>query len=162
MSSTPNSPVTPSTTPSGTAPVSLPSTGPYGYPNSTIPYYHGIARGNYLRSTLIEYPFIKKSEPGKRVQFLTDDGTRNAMSIAARFHYTSLHQVDRFRHIPASVVQGRFDVVTPMWGAWALHTAWPEAQFEVVWDAGHASTEPGVIDALVRATDAAADLPRRR
>ncbi len=73
-----------------------------------------------------------------------------------------LNQVDRFRHIPAYVVQGRFDVVTPMWGAWALHTAWPQADFEVIWDAGHASTEPGVIDALVRSTDAAAALHRRR
>ena len=36
-----------------------------------------------------------------------------------------------------------------------LQHAWPETRFEVVWDAGHASTEPGVIDALVRATDAA-------
>jgi proline iminopeptidase len=52
-------------------------------------------------------------------------------------------------------VQGRFDVVTPMEAAWKLKTAWPGARFEVVWDAGHASTEPGIIDALVRATDQA-------
>lgn len=69
-----------------------------------------------------------------------------------------LKQVDRIRHIPAWIVQGRFDVVTPMSGAWALHRAWPEARFEVVGDAGHASTEPGIVDALVRATDAAAQL----
>ena len=66
-----------------------------------------------------------------------------------------LKQADRFRKIPGWIVQGRFDVVTPMESAWLLHKAWPEASFEVVWDAGHASTEPGVIDALVRATDAA-------
>ena len=72
-----------------------------------------------------------------------------------------LTQVDRIRAIPGFVVQGRFDVVTPMSGAWALHKAWPEAVFDVVWDAGHASTEPGVIDALVRAGDAALQLPRR-
>ena len=57
--------------------------------------------------------------------------------------------------IPGWIVQGRFDVVTPMESAWSLKTAWPEARFEVVWDAGHASTEPGIIDALVRATDQA-------
>ena len=39
--------------------------------------------------------------------------------------------------------------------AWKLKTAWPEANFDLVWDAGHASTEPGIIDGLVRATDAA-------
>ena len=66
-----------------------------------------------------------------------------------------LERLERIRHIPGWVVQGRFDVVTPMESAWLLHKAWPEANFEVVWDAGHASTEPGVIDALVRATDAA-------
>ncbi|WP_293682935.1 prolyl aminopeptidase [uncultured Phenylobacterium sp.] len=57
--------------------------------------------------------------------------------------------------IPGWIVQGRFDVVTPMESAWRLKTAWPAASFEVVWDAGHASTEPGIVDALVRATDQA-------
>jgi proline iminopeptidase len=66
-----------------------------------------------------------------------------------------LNNVDRIRHIPAWIVQGRFDVVTPLASAWALHRAWPSAHFEIVWDAGHASTEPGVIDGLIRATDAA-------
>ena len=66
-----------------------------------------------------------------------------------------LKNIDKIRHIPAWIVQGRFDVVTPLDSAWSLHRAWPEASFEIVWDAGHASTEPGIIDGLVRATDAA-------
>jgi proline iminopeptidase len=66
-----------------------------------------------------------------------------------------MDQVDRLRKIPTWIVQGRFDVVTPMETAWTLKTKWPEAKFDLVWDAGHASTEPGVIDGLVRATDAA-------
>jgi len=57
--------------------------------------------------------------------------------------------------IPGWIVQGRYDVVTPMETAWALKTAWPKANFEIVWDAGHASTEPGIIDGLVRASEAA-------
>jgi len=61
----------------------------------------------------------------------------------------------RLAGIPGWIVQGRFDVVTPMESAWRLKTAWPAARFEVVWDAGHASTEPGIVDALVRATDQA-------
>ena len=69
-----------------------------------------------------------------------------------------LDQVPRFRRIPAYIVQGRFDVVTPIETAWKLTKAWPEAMFEIVWDAGHASTEPGIIDGLLRATDAAARL----
>lgn len=66
-----------------------------------------------------------------------------------------LEQVGALKGIPGWIVQGRFDVVTPMDAAWKLHKAWPQARFEVVWDAGHASTEPGIIDALVRATDQA-------
>ena len=66
-----------------------------------------------------------------------------------------LKQVEKLRKIPGWIVQGRFDVVTPLASAWALHKAWPEAEFDIVWDAGHASTEPGVIDGLIRATDAA-------
>ncbi len=66
-----------------------------------------------------------------------------------------LKNVDTIRHIPAWIVQGRFDVVTPLESAWSLKTAWPEAHFNLIWDAGHASTEPGIVDGLVRATDAA-------
>lgn len=62
------------------------------------------------------------------------------------------------KDIPGWIVQGRFDVVTPLESAWKLKTAWPGARFEVVWDAGHASTEPGIVDALVRATDQALKL----
>jgi proline iminopeptidase len=66
-----------------------------------------------------------------------------------------LNNIDKIKDIPGWIVQGRFDVVTPLESAWKLKTAWPKANFEIVWDAGHASTEPGVIDGLVRATDRA-------
>lgn len=69
-----------------------------------------------------------------------------------------LKNLDRIRTIPAWIVQGRFDVITPPESAWRLHKAWPEAHFSLIADAGHASTEPGIADALVRATDAAARL----
>lgn len=59
----------------------------------------------------------------------------------------------RLKAIPGVIIQGRYDVVTPMETAWALHRAWPEAQFEIIPDAGHTATEPGIADALVRATD---------
>ncbi|HEY2753818.1 prolyl aminopeptidase [Phenylobacterium sp.] len=66
-----------------------------------------------------------------------------------------LKNAHKLKHIPGWIVQGRFDVVTPMEAAWKLKGAWPDARFEVVWDAGHASTEPGIVDALVRAADQA-------
>jgi proline iminopeptidase len=66
-----------------------------------------------------------------------------------------LKNIKKIRHIPGWIVQGRFDVVTPLDAAWKLKQAWPEVTFDIVWDAGHASTEPGIIDALVRAGDEA-------
>ncbi len=64
--------------------------------HSDLAYFRGRKRGEALRGKEIAYPFIKKSEPGKKVRFLTDDGERSAHDIARLFHYTSLHQVDRF------------------------------------------------------------------
>ena len=69
-----------------------------------------------------------------------------------------LENIETIRHIPCWIAQGRFDVVTPISGAWALHRAWPEAKLDIVGDAGHASSEPGIIDSLVRGTDWAAGL----
>ncbi|MDB4992616.1 MAG: pip [Myxococcaceae bacterium] len=64
-----------------------------------------------------------------------------------------LDSVSRLRHIPAVIVQGRYDVVCPMETAWALHRAWPEADFKVVGDAGHSAFEPGITHELVSATN---------
>jgi proline iminopeptidase len=64
-----------------------------------------------------------------------------------------LDGVGCIRHLPAVIVQGRHDVVCPMFTAWDLHKAWPEAEFRVVGDAAHSAFEPGITDELVRATD---------
>jgi proline iminopeptidase len=64
-----------------------------------------------------------------------------------------LRNIDRIRHIPGVIVQGRYDVVCPMVSAWELHRAWPEAELIVVPDAGHSMTEPGIRSALIETTD---------
>lgn len=64
-----------------------------------------------------------------------------------------LENVDGIRHIPTTIIQGRYDVCTPMMTAWDLHKAFPEASFEIVPDAGHAFDEPGIAECLVNATD---------
>jgi proline iminopeptidase len=64
-----------------------------------------------------------------------------------------LLNVDRIRHIPTVIVQGRYDVVCPMISAWELHRAWDQAEFIVVPDAGHSMSEPGIRSALIEATD---------
>jgi len=64
-----------------------------------------------------------------------------------------LRGVDAIRHIPAVIVQGRYDVICPVRTAWELHRAWPEADLRIVPDAGHAALESGTVRELVAATD---------
>jgi proline iminopeptidase len=65
-----------------------------------------------------------------------------------------LQKADRIGEIPGVIVNGRFDFQSPLGSAWALHRAWPRAEFVVVEDAGHDASASGITDALVRATDA--------
>ncbi|BGP54193.1 hypothetical protein JCM8202_001327 [Rhodotorula sphaerocarpa] len=60
--------------------------------------------------------------------------------------------IDKIRHIPAVIIQGRYDSVCPAKTAWDLHRAWPEAKFVMVPDAGHSANEPGIEKALLEAT----------
>jgi proline iminopeptidase len=64
-----------------------------------------------------------------------------------------LEDVHKIRHIPAVIVQGRFDVVCPARSAWDLHNAWPESELRIVPDAGHSAFEAGIARELVKATD---------
>ena len=64
-----------------------------------------------------------------------------------------LKNVGKIRHIPAVIVQGRYDLVCPIETADELHRAWPEAEYTVVADAGHSAMEPGIRSALIEATD---------
>ena len=64
-----------------------------------------------------------------------------------------LANADKLKGIPGIIVHGRYDMVCPVDQAFALHRAWPEARLEIIRDAGHASSEPGTLDALVKATD---------
>jgi proline iminopeptidase len=64
-----------------------------------------------------------------------------------------LKNVERIRHIPAVIVQGRYDVVCPIQTAWDLHLAWPEADFRAVDDAGHSAFDPANTHELICATD---------
>lgn len=64
-----------------------------------------------------------------------------------------LDNVDRIRHIPGVIIQGRYDVVCPVVSAWELAQAWPEAELKITQDAGHAAFEPGNLHELIVATD---------
>jgi proline iminopeptidase len=60
----------------------------------------------------------------------------------------------RLHGIPGVIIQGRYDMPCPVKYAYALHKAWPQAAFYLVEGAGHAMTEPGILDRMIRATDA--------
>ncbi len=64
-----------------------------------------------------------------------------------------IENVDKIRHIPTVIVQGRYDVVCPATSAWDLHKAFPEADLQIIPDAGHSISEPGIASALIAATD---------
>jgi proline iminopeptidase len=64
-----------------------------------------------------------------------------------------LDGVDRIRHLPAVIVQGRYDLCCPIVTALDLARRWPEAELRIIPDAGHSSLEPGTTDRIIRTTD---------
>jgi len=64
-----------------------------------------------------------------------------------------LGHMDRISHIPAEIVQGRYDMICPAITAFDLAAAWRNARLTVVPDAGHSALEPGVRRALVAAVE---------
>ena len=96
----------------------------------------------------------------------TDKHSQDAFSLAfARIenHYfvhggwmdegQLIRDAHRLAAIPGVIVQGRYDACTPARTAWDLHRAWPQAEFHLVPDAGHAFNEPGILARLIAATD---------
>lgn len=75
---------------------------------------------------------------------------RNGIFLPENF---LLAHIDRIRHIPAFIVQGRYDLVCPIRSADDLTQAWPEARYQIIPDAGHAKTEPGIQTALLVGMD---------
>lgn len=64
-----------------------------------------------------------------------------------------LENVGKISHLPAVIVQGRYDVVCPPTSAWELHKALPKSKLHFIPGAGHSAAEPGVRSALIEATD---------
>ncbi|WP_157015174.1 prolyl aminopeptidase [Mesorhizobium xinjiangense] len=64
-----------------------------------------------------------------------------------------LRDAHRLADIPGVIVHGRYDMPCPARIAWELHKAWPKAVFHLIEGAGHAYSEPGILDRLMRATD---------
>ncbi|MCO5577353.1 hypothetical protein L7F22_031182 [Adiantum nelumboides] len=106
---------------------------------------------NWEMATSFLFPNEESLKRGK-----DDNFSLNHYFINKGFFQTDsylLDNVDKIRHIPAVIIQGRYDVVCPMMSAWDLHKAWPEAKLQVVPNAGHSANEPGITAELVAATE---------
>lgn len=67
-----------------------------------------------------------------------------------------LRNMPSIAHIPGILIHGRYDMVCPLDNAYALHQSWPGSELQIIRDAGHAASEAGTADALVRATQSMA------
>ncbi len=101
-------------------------------------------------------------DPALFAHFTADDTADSVARIECHYYIHNtffptdnwiLENINAIRHIPCIMVQGRYDIPCPIESAWALHRAWPEAKLEIITDAGHSALEPGILDALIRATD---------
>ena len=64
-----------------------------------------------------------------------------------------LDNVDKIRHLPATIVHGRYDMVCPVESAFELSEKWPEAELKIIPDAGHSCMEPGIQKQLLISTE---------
>lgn len=64
-----------------------------------------------------------------------------------------LRDAHKLAGIPGLIVHGRYDMPCPATYAWQLSKAWPDAEFFLIEGAGHAFSEPGILDRLIYATD---------
>jgi len=73
-----------------------------------------------------------------------------------------LRDAHKLKDIPGVIVHGRYDMCCPVENAWELARAWPEARLEIIPDAGHSASEPGIVHALVQATRAMGEALRHQ
>jgi proline iminopeptidase len=64
-----------------------------------------------------------------------------------------LRQAGALAHIPGILVHGRLDLCSPLVTAWELAQAWPDSELVIVSGAGHSSSDPGMSEVLIAATD---------
>ena len=64
-----------------------------------------------------------------------------------------LNDIETLRSIPATIIQGRYDIICPIKTAYKLHKLWSEADYIVVADAGHSALDPPLRSRLIEATE---------
>lgn len=62
-----------------------------------------------------------------------------------------IDNIDKIQNIPGVIIHGEFDRIIPKESAIDLHQHWPASKLLIIPNSGHASTEPGISDALMEA-----------
>lgn len=102
---------------------------------------------------------LRLSQEG--LEWITDPHTALSLARIECYYFLNdcflepnqiLNDMPKIQHIPGIIVHGRYDIVCSFENAWTLHKAWPNSTLHIIPDAGHSSKEPGITDALVRAT----------
>lgn len=103
-----------------------------------------------------------RSNPELRQAFVQEDRVEAVARIECHyFYHDSFFKTDNWllehlvslHRIPMMIIHGRYDVICPLDSAWKLHKELPASKLIIIPDAGHSASEPGITDALVRATD---------
>jgi len=124
------------------------------------------------RSVMLRTNTAVPTPPGGGVTppVLSASASNSAVGLARlEVHYMRANQfvpddallrgVERIRHIPCAIVQGKYDLLCPPVTAVALHAVWPESTLQIIEDAGHSAFEPGIRGALVEIMDARRTTP---
>jgi proline iminopeptidase len=63
-----------------------------------------------------------------------------------------LKNVAKLNGLPGLIVHGRYDILCPVENAYTLHHVWAGSELNIVPGAGHVTSEPGILNALIDAT----------
>ena len=104
-------------------------------------------------SLLPNYETITTEEQKSHAQALARIESHYFLNGVIAPEHSLLNGIDKIRHIPSTIVQGRYDIICPITTAHRLHAAWPEADYVVVPDGGHSGQDPSVRSRLIEATE---------
>ncbi|MBM3545953.1 MAG: prolyl aminopeptidase [Alphaproteobacteria bacterium] len=108
-------------------------------------------------STLLPQP-SDPAPPGPRTLAVSRIENHYVRNLAFLGEGELLRGVGRFRQVPGVIIHGRYDMIAPIDGAFALARAWPEAELVLVEGESHSTSDPGIRQAMLEAADRFADL----
>ena len=64
-----------------------------------------------------------------------------------------LNDIEKIKHIPCSIIQGRYDIVCPAASAWEVHKRWPISELLIADISGHSAFEKQISSLLIQSTN---------